>query len=107
MADFITVYIEEAHPSDGWSFDGGPQFAFAKSEEDRLSAAMFMQEKLKSRSPLVCDTLSNESNLAYAAIPERLYIVYNNRIVYCGGIGPFDYNPGEVESFLFNFNVDQ
>jgi Iodothyronine deiodinase len=25
-ADFVAVYIEEAHPTDGWHFSDGPKF---------------------------------------------------------------------------------
>jgi len=45
--------------------------------------------------------MSNAANDAYAAWPERLYIIdANGRITYKGGNGPFKYDPKEVRAWL-------
>jgi hypothetical protein len=51
--------------------------------------------------PLLVDPIENPANAAYAAWPERLYIVdEQGRIVYKGGPGPFEFHPEEVEAWL-------
>ena len=50
--------------------------------------------------PIVMDTMTDELNKSYKALPERLYIVKDGTIQYVGGVGPFDYNIGEVEEWL-------
>ncbi len=47
--------------------------------------------------------MDNNVNKAFAALPERLFIVLNNEIVYEGGMGPFFYNLDDVEQWLANF----
>ena len=102
-ADFITVYIAEAHPTDGWSLNGGPQIATAKSLGDRKAAAKYLQTELHFTSPLVVDSMENTANLSYGAIPERLYVVLDGKIVFKGDQGPNGYNVEAVEDYLAAF----
>ena len=62
--------------------------------------------------------MDDRANLAYAALPERLYVSLDGQVVYqvkrnlftfyCvsfsrisqGGVGPFDYKIGQVEQFM-------
>ena len=45
--------------------------------------------------------MSNAANDAYAAWPERLYIIdEGGHISYKGGNGPFKYDPKEVRAWL-------
>ena len=44
--------------------------------------------------------MDNKAGAAYAAMPERLYIVLDGKIVYEGDQGPFGYNLDEVELYL-------
>jgi hypothetical protein len=45
--------------------------------------------------------MSNAANDAYAAWPERFYIIdESGRIAYRGGMGPFNYKPNEVREWL-------
>jgi len=47
------------------------------------------------------DDLTNAANDAYAAWPERLYVIdESGRIAYRGGMGPFNYDPNEVRTWL-------
>ena len=49
---------------------------------------------------LVVDLMDNKAGIAYAATPERLYVVLDGKIVYEGLQGPFDYRLDEVEEYL-------
>jgi len=108
VADFVTVYIEEAHPAERGHFrvggDGGNyDIETHNSIEDRLSAAETLQEEagnaLKGCKILV-DQMDNRGNRAYASMPERLYVVKDGQVVLEGGLGPFDYRISDVENFL-------
>jgi len=111
VADFVTIYIAEAHPADRGHFktgaDGG-QFgqidtATHTSLQDRLNAALKLKEKAASSlegCPIMVDPMDDHANHAFAALPERIYVVLDGRIAYQGGLGPFDYKIEEVEKFL-------
>ena len=38
------------------------------------------------------DQIDNQANLEFAAIPERLAIVKDNKVEFIGGEGPFNYS---------------
>jgi len=108
MADFVTIYIAEAHPAERGHFrvggEGGNYDIDTHANiADRLNAATTLKEEageaLKGCKILV-DPLDDRANIAYAALPERLYVVRDGQIVYQGGLGPFDYKISEVEAFL-------
>ena len=44
--------------------------------------------------------MDNKAGTAYAAMPERLYVVLDGKIVYEGLQGPFDYRLDEVKLYL-------
>ena len=46
------------------------------------------------------DPMDDRANTAFAALPERIYVVLDGRIAYQGGLGPFDYKIEEVAEFL-------
>jgi len=108
VADFVTIYIAEAHPAERGHFrvggDGGNYDIDTHANiADRLNAATTLREEageaLKGCKILV-DPMDDRANIAFAALPERLYVVQDGQIVYQGGLGPFDYKISEVEDFL-------
>ena len=99
VADFIVVYIEEAHPSNGWKFGDNFDISDHRFIYDRLAAAKVMQE-LVPECDVVVDTMKNTANLYYGAYYERLYVVLDNVIVYAGERGPQGYRMGELETWL-------
>ncbi|KAK6179945.1 hypothetical protein SNE40_012190 [Patella caerulea] len=102
--DFLTIYIEEAHPSDGWRVTSVTEYDYKQhvTLKDRIQAAGLLLEA-GIESPVVLDTMENEANAAFAALPERLFIILNGVVVYVGGRGPFWYNLGEVENWVLKF----
>lgn len=100
IADFLLVYIEEAHPSDGWvSTDASYQIPTHQCLQDRLRAAQLMLRGVPG-CRVVADTMSNASNAAYGAYFERLYVILDGKVVYQGGRGPEGYKIGELRSWL-------
>ena len=69
--------------------------------EERRQAARILVERLKYDLPLAIDSMDNRAENLYAAWPERLYVVAaGGRIVYRGGLGPFGFDPQEMERAL-------
>lgn len=46
------------------------------------------------------DTMDDEATKAYGAFPERLFIIQQGKIVYEGGMGPYNYDLEEVKNWL-------
>ena len=100
MADFITVYIDEVHATDGWAV---PHFDNQISNHVKLTGRIAAAKMLKEQMPsckVVVDTMSNEARKWYGAMPERLLIILDEQIKYTGGRGPFEYNVDEVRERL-------
>uniref|UniRef100_A0A3Q0T3F8 Iodothyronine deiodinase n=1 Tax=Amphilophus citrinellus TaxID=61819 RepID=A0A3Q0T3F8_AMPCI len=106
VADFLLVYIDEAHPSDGWVAPpmGPCSFNFRKHQnlEERLGAARKLTEhfSLPPQCQLVADCMDNNANVAYGVSYERVCIVQQKKIAYLGGKGPFFYNLKDVRQWL-------
>ena len=104
-ADFLTVYVREAHPTDEWQMKSNLKddvcYAQPKTLEQRVMIANDFVKRFKFTMPFGIDDMSNAANDAYAAWPERIYIIdESGRIVYRGGIGPFNYKPEEAREWL-------
>lgn len=99
VADFLVVYIAEAHSSDGWAFTNNYDINQHQSLEDRLSAAQILVQE-DPLCPVVVDEMSNITSIKYGALPERLYVLQAGKVVYKGRMGPWGYDPLEVRSFL-------
>ncbi|KAI5232330.1 Type Ii Iodothyronine Deiodinase [Manis pentadactyla] len=103
VADFLLVYIDEAHPSDGWAV---PSLSFEvkkhRNQEDRCAAAQQLLERfsLPPQCQVVADRMDNNANVAYGVAFERVCIVQRQKIAYLGGKGPFCYNLQEVRRWL-------
>ncbi|OLB38591.1 MAG: hypothetical protein AUH11_06295 [Acidobacteria bacterium 13_2_20CM_57_17] len=76
-------------------------YAQPKTLEQRVMIANDFVKRFKFTLPFGIDDMSNAANDAYAAWPERIYIIdESGRIAYRGGIGPFNYKPEEAREWL-------
>jgi len=102
LVDFIVIYIEEAHATDGWALpDNTHQISSHRNIEDRLAAAAKLSSfTLPANMTVVADSMSDDLNQAYGALPERLYVVHNGLVVLEGGPGPFKCSPDELDDWL-------
>ena len=103
----MTIYIREAHPTDEWKMKSNAKdkddvcYAQPKTIADRVAIANDFTKRFKYPVPFAIDEMSNAASDAYAAWPERLYIIdESGRISYKGGNGPFKYDPKEVRAWL-------
>ena len=118
QVQFLTIYIREAHPIDGWWFGRGlPGLFFRitrnkaatdiydpKTIEKRRSVAGECESVLQYGIKTLVDEMDDAVNRAYAAWPTRLYLVgIDGRIVYAGGLGPFGFKPSELDYAIQNY----
>jgi len=93
--DFLFVYIREAHPTDGWVIDGSAyELKDPETAEQRHEAARKCLASVEFDFPTVVDGLDDAVNVAWAAWPERLYLVDTAGIIrYAGLQGPWGFSP--------------
>jgi hypothetical protein len=103
----VFVYIAEAHATDGWQMqsnvDEGVLVANHVTIEDRFAAARAGVERLGLTMPVLVDRMDDAAGNAFAAWPERIYVVDSaGRIAYAGGPGPFEFDPDAAAAALEN-----
>ncbi len=104
-AFFAVVYLEEAHPSDGWTVPAATHSIKQHTQmRERVDAARELEAELsaiyeresalagKQPPPVLVDTMENRAAIVFGALPERLAIVREGMVVYLGGKGPFEYS---------------
>lgn len=103
-AGFLFVYIQEAHPADGWQMPDNTKegVVFApKSFAERRDVAKRCCDSLHLTFPTVVDTVENMVDEQYAGWPERLFVLdAEMRVVYAGKQGPWGFKPAEAERAL-------
>ena len=112
---FLTIYIREAHPVDGWWLGGGiigPMMKLKRSKaavnvndpktlEERRAVANRCEVALEYGIPTYVDEMDDAVSKAYAAMPTRLYLIgLDGRMVYAGGLGPFGFKPKELRAAI-------
>lgn len=113
---FLSIYIREAHPLDGWSFARGvmgpvmfklmgykaaTDVTDPKTLQERRAVAGDCEESLKYGIRTYVDEMDDAVNKAYAAWPTRLYLIgLEGEVVYAGGLGPFGFHPPEFEKAI-------
>jgi len=95
FADFLTIYIQEAHAINEWPLGYEFQINQHVTLQDRIHAAEIFKQKYNWSIPLVVDGMENQFNSAFAAWPTRFYIVYKKKMVYISHPG----NNGEHGEF--------
>jgi len=82
IADFLAVYIQEAHAADEWPV--GKNISFCdqhKTLTDRCSLAKGVNAGEIS---VLVDNMNNDFQTKYSSWPFRFYILYNDRIALKG-----------------------
>ena len=99
IANFVVVYIEEAHPNEEWHFDAQKYKMNQHScLNERLDAVQLLNNDLEDKAiPLLVDLMSNKANFLYGAVPERLVIIEQGCIKYISRKGPYGFAEGLVE----------
>src|ERR1043165_2565383 len=105
-AEFFLIYIREAHPDSVLLTlkEGKEQLlkvAQTAKINERTETAQLCVATLKLTMPTLIDGEDNAVNYAYAAWPDRLYVIgKDGKIAYQGGPGPGGFRVNEVGKWL-------
>jgi hypothetical protein len=104
-ANFLMVYVREAHPTDGWKMDSNGRMGVSvkqpTSYPERVEVCELFRKKLTPDIPVVVDDINDPVGTAYSGMPARLYVIdAKGRVAYKSGRGPFGFKPGEAEQAL-------
>ena len=102
QVEFFVIYVQEAHPTDGWQVDSnvaaGVLFRQHQNYEERESVAATCSLDLHLSLPVLIEEMDNTIDEAYGAAPERLYLIgADGRVAYRGGAGPHFFDLDEWE----------
>jgi alkyl hydroperoxide reductase subunit AhpC len=111
-ADFLMVYVREAHPTDGWKMESNSRAGVTVKQpatfDDRVTVAGQFCKRIKPTMPVVVDELNDAVGHAYSGMPARLYIIDGQgKVAYKSGRGPFGFRVGEMEQALVMLLLDQ
>jgi hypothetical protein len=104
-ASVVFVYIAEAHTTDGWqmqsNLDDDVLLANHRTLEERFAAARQGVARLGLTMHVLVDEMDDAVSEAFAAWPERIYVVGSDRrLAYVGGPGPFEFDPDAAAAAL-------
>ena len=72
-----------------------------QSLAEREAAAQTCSLRLDLSIPTLLDEMSNEVDYAYAALPERLYLIDSEgRVAFRGDAGPMGFHPVQLEAAI-------
>lgn len=112
---FLSIYIREAHPIDGWWMGRRLTRYFTRkfapmasmehydpqTIEERRAVAGECETALKYGIRTYVDDMDDAVNKAYAAWPTRLYLIgLDGKVVYAGGLGPYDFRPAKLKAAI-------
>ena len=118
QVQFLSIYIREAHPKDGWwvgvpltkkIFDiYEPRVSMAhydpKTMAERRAVAGECETALQYGIHTYVDEMDDYVNQTYAAWPTRLYLIgLDGRVVYPGAIGPIGMKPKELKGAIDDY----
>ena len=129
-ADFAIIYLEEAHPTDGWMYPAVKHQIVQHTEmAHRVEAAKSLIQDLQEIGervqpgltglaldlpPMFVDTMDNLASCAFGALPERLVVLgaagesgkegrgdgEQAEVLWLGGKGPEDYRVSDCRKAL-------
>ena len=104
-AEFLMVYVREAHPSDGWASSRNAQHGIEvvqpTTDQQRREVAARCAEHLDLPFPVLVDRVDDRVGTRYSGMPNRLYLIdRDGKIAFKSGRGPFGFKPRQLEQAL-------
>jgi hypothetical protein len=104
-ANFLMVYVREAHPTDGWRMESNDRVNVATSQPttnaERAAVAQTCGKLLGLGFPMLVDTIDDTVGARYSGMPGRFYIIdREGKIAFKNGRGPYGFKPDELEQSL-------
>ena len=109
--EFFVVYVQEAHPTDGWQTDSnvadGVLLRQHQSFDEREEAAQTCSIDLHISIPTLVEEMDNVIDEAYGAAPERLYLIgKEGNVFYHGDAGPHLFDLDELDEAIQRMNAE-
>ena len=103
--EFFVVYIQEAHPTDGWQVDSNVQdevyYRQHQSYDEREEVAQAGPSGLHIAVPAVVEERDNDIGEDDGAARERLTLIgKDGKVLYHGGAGPHFFDLGELDEAI-------
>ena len=104
-ANFIVVYVREAHPDDGWQVQKNVKDGVIIDEpttyEQRKEIARKCEVGLSLKIPIIVDKMDDAVEKAYAGWPDRIYLIdASGRVHFQGEKGPAGFKPEDAKKAL-------
>ncbi len=104
-ANFLMIYVREAHPTDGWQMESNDRVGVSlrqpRTFAERVGVAQTCSKTLGLGMPMLVDTLNDHVGGTYSGMPSRLYLIdREGKVAYKSGRGPFGFKPAELEQAL-------
>lgn len=115
---FLNIYIREAHPKDGWWLGRRLTKSIIEKYFPKVSMDHYDPQTIEERRAIAgecgtalqygvrtyVDELDDAVNHAYAAWPTRLYLIgLDGKVVYAGGLGPYDFKPAKLHAAIEDY----
>ena len=102
---FFCVYIQEAHPEDGWqvpmNVDDDVVFTAPKTIDERAEIAQACVLRLQLNMPTLLDDMDDAVDSVYAALPDRLYVIdADGAITFKSDPGPWGFDVDSWENAI-------
>jgi thiol-disulfide isomerase/thioredoxin len=104
-ANFVMIYVREAHPTDGWKMDSNEMVGVSLPQpatyDERVKVAQICGDRLDLGFPILVDTIDDAVGSYYSGMPSRLYLIDSEgKVAFKNGRGPFGFKPEELEHSL-------
>jgi hypothetical protein len=104
-ANFVMIYVRDAHPTDGWRMESNDRFGVMtgqpKTYGERVEVAQKCGRLLDLGFPMLVDSIDDAVGARYSGMPGRLYLIdRDGKIAFKSGRGPYLFKPAELEQSL-------
>jgi len=107
VADFVAVYIAEAHARNEWP--AGSKLSTCDqptTRQERLDAANALVESKEISMPLLVDDIDNQFDTAFSCWPVRFYVLHHGKVAFkaqpnAGSMNGYDF--GEIQKFIQSY----
>jgi hypothetical protein len=104
-ANFVVVYVREAHPDDGWQVQQNKRDGVIVNEpttyEQRKEVARKCEVGLSLKIPIIVDKMDDAVEKSYAGWPDRIYVIgLDGNVHFQGAKGPAGFKPEEARRAL-------
>jgi len=92
-ANFVGIYIRDAHPRDGFGKEAG-KVRDPRTDEERTAVALRFRKELGLPFPILIDPVADPVATRWAGWPVRVFVVETDgKVAYAGAQGPWGYRP--------------